>query len=253
MPVHERLLSFGESLAEFLPTKIQGAIGGAFVGPAPGDVRLARPLEPGGPVVPGVLDLLTAFPGSPGLVLRGTTAVAGRAGMGFLSSIGSFIGRVATGAGRFLGIIPPAAVAGAGVAAGAIAARVAPRATSRLLPALAGAAVGAGALAAGGGLLAPDDGTGAMAGGNGMTTVQTLVNTIDNSTGQIIRQRVLRGRPFLMQRDFVAWRRVERMARTAATRVGLKARKPSQKTVLRNAFETVTLQRALASAASCPA
>jgi len=173
--------------------------------------------------------------------------------MGFLSSIGGFIGRLATGAGRLLGIIPPAAVAGAGVAAGAVAARVAPSLAARVLPGVVGAAVGAGAALGGTALLATDDGRAGLAGGNGMTTVQTIVNTIDNATGQIIRQKVLRGRPFLMQRDFIAWRRVERMARTAARRVGLKARRPSQKTTLRNAFETVQLQRALTTAASCPA
>jgi len=253
MPVHERLLSFGEGLAEFLPGRIQQEVGSLFTTDPRFTTEEFRAEPLAGFKVPGALETLAAFPGSPGLVLRGTTSLAGRAGMGFLSSLTGFIGRVATGVGRFLGVVPPAAVAGAGLAAGAVAARVAPRAVGRLLPGAIGAVAGATGALAGTALLAPDDGTGAMVGGNGMTTVQTIVNTIDNATGQIIRQRVLRGRPFLMQRDFVAWRRVERMARTAARRVGLKARKPSQKTVLRNAFETVSLQRALTSAASCPA
>jgi len=135
------------------------------------------------------------------------------------------MGLIATilGAGaRLLGF--GGAAAGAGAARGAAAA--APTLLSRVFGGVSrfaravlpiGAGVAAGELIAGG-LRGGGGGAGAAAlaagdlGGNGMFTTITIVQTLSNATGEVVRQRTLRGSPFLMNRDIGIAKRVFRTA-----------------------------------------
>jgi len=144
--------------------------------------------------------------------LLGVAGGAIKAGAGFLGRI------FGSGTARTVGTI------GAGVAAG------------ELLSA------GAGALFGGG-----DDVAGGV-GGNGRTTVITTVQTIDNATGQVIRQKRLRGAPFVMRSDIIVAKRVFRLASKLHGRL---PRKLVEKGVMAT-FKDKVIEKAL-DKITCPA
>lgn len=95
--------------------------------------------------------------------------------------------------------------------------RAAAQPTRRALARLGGAAALGGAFAggdlavgalAGGGDIGGDGGVG----GNGRTFRRTIIQTIDSDSGEVLKQRVRRGSPFLMRTDVIVAKRVFRMA-----------------------------------------
>jgi len=91
------------------------------------------------------------------------------------------------------------------------------------------ASIGAESLAARGGVIAEGvqalTGAGASApvvtgtsGGNGATHRRTIVQSIDNSTGEVLREEISPGSPFLMSRDFQTAMRVFSLVSAAQDR-----------------------------------
>jgi len=74
----------------------------------------------------------------------------------------------------------------------------------------------------------------AAAGGNGATHRVTIVQSIDNNTGAVLREEVMPGSPFLMNKDFETAKRVFKMISAANTKLPRKVVKQSEITVLKN-------------------
>ena len=192
----------------------------------------------------GPAELLTETAGTvamlnPQLAIVGGTQAAidvasGRTSMGFLSSIGRAIGGVARFAGRALGILPPAAqtLPSPGIVG---------RTVRTVAPVAAGAALGAAGVAA----LSESEQAMVRMGGNGRQTTITTVTTIDNQTGQAVSRKVLRGSPYLMNRDLVVAKRVLRTAGKLGRKFSRKTREPSKMKQLTDAIQDKALRQAL--------
>ena len=187
--------------------------------------------------------------------------------MGFLSSLTSSIGKILRPIGSLLGITPPAPVArqvmppvvgalpgavamptrgfsGMGARAGAL---------RRGVP-IAGAGVaGVGAGLAAASMIDPETGQPLMGGGgNGRYTTYTTVTTIDNATGETVRQKMYRGSPYLMNRDLVAAKKVMRTAGKLGRRFGSRVRTPSKAKQLTDAVVDRAMQNVIAPQARIP-
>lgn len=175
---------------------------------------------------------------------------AGRPTMGFLSSIGRFLGGAARAVGRAVGILPPAAAAVAVPAARTAAAGVA-GAARRFGPAAAGLALTAGAAAVGT-TLAAGGGPGVSGGrGNGRFATTTTVSTIDLTTGDVVRSVNLAGSPFLMNRDIAVAKRVFRTATKLQGRLPKRTVRQSRSSQLKDQIVNNALDNALLKGA-CP-
>ncbi len=149
-------------------------------------------------------------------------------GMGFLSSIGKFLGGAVKAVGTAFGVIAPKvapiarraavplAAAGAGVLGGALAFGGG------------GAAAGAGLAGVPGGIINPATGEFVGAGGgNGVFTTITTVTTFNRLTGQAVKQRMFQGRPFLMQKEVAHLSSTARKLMRGARKVPSRTRAPS--------------------------
>jgi len=194
--------------------------------------------------------------------------------MGFLSGLIKTV----VGIGRAVIGLPPAAAAGtiaattpaaatiAASGAGAtltatqkIAAAIKAAAASRTARTLAvggaGAALGATAatLAAGGGVI-DTSGTVVMGGGigrgNGQFVKQTIVQTLLVATGEVVRQEVFAGAPFMMNKDVSRAKMIERKSRSLARKFGSKTRKESKSKQLTDAVTDRALQNVIAGTAA---
>jgi len=200
--------------------------------------------------------------------------------MGFLSSLVKTV----VGIGRAVIGLPPAAAAatarttlpviGAGAAStvlagaggltlpakigGALRAVIASP-TVRAVGAIgAGTALGAvAAQALTGGGAAAGDGTVLMGGGvgrgNGQFVKQTVVQTLLVATGEVVRQEVFAGAPFMMNKDVSRAKMIEKRVRGLARKFGTKTRKESKSKQLTDAVTDRALQNVIAgTAARCP-
>jgi len=161
----------------------------------------------------------------------------------------SFIGSILGAGARLLGFGGARAATGAaaGAAAGAGTgffgglARLFGGAARTVLPIAAGTALG-GLLAGGvGGRAAALAAPGGLVGGNGRETTITTVQTIDNATGEVIRQRQLRGSPFLMNSDIAVAKRVFRTANKLHGRLPKRTVRQSQAAM----FKDAVMQKAM--------
>ena len=163
-------------------------------------------------------------------------ALAGRA---ILAGVRAFVGApAATTAAR--AVLPAArtGTAGAAAAVAARAARIAGSPAAALAAGVAGGVAGAQIVS----LPHPGPVTGAaaaavmrggLAGGNGVVARQTLVQTVDISTGAIVRSELLPGAPFLMNSEVRSLRRV-------AKKVGRAHAKLPRRTVQKSAMKELT-------------
>lgn len=173
--------------------------------------------------------------------------------MGFFSSI---LGTAARVAGTFLGVTPAAAPVVAPIVSRG------PRAISALgaVGGLAAAGTGfvnpltglpdAAAIARATAIAAQRSGGGALSiGGNGREVTTTVVTTVD-AAGTVLRTKVLKGSPFLMNRDLAIARRVDRVLGKAARKNAARRRGPSKRTQILDAIEQKALSTALG--VGCP-
>jgi len=94
------------------------------------------------------------------------------------------------------------------------------------------------ALGAGGGEIS------AMGGGNGRLRTVTTVITFDDE-GTVVRRRVLKGSPHLMNRDLVTAKRVLRVAGKLGRKFSRKVREPSQTKMLLSVIQQKAIEKAL--------
>jgi len=87
--------------------------------------------------------------------------------------------------------------------------------------------------------------------GNGFFATSTIVQTLDLRTGQIVRQRVLNGSPFLMNNEVNKLRTVARKLGKANARLPRKTRKASAQRELVDAVTQNALRRVITDG-SCP-
>jgi len=164
-------------------------------------------------------------------------------GMGFFSSIAKFVG----GAAR--------SILGLGAQAVRPVSSVVRRAPIRSL-AIGGGLVAGGALAVNSlGQSVDAEGdvvAGAMGGGNGMFSTVTTVTTINRATGAIVKQKQLKGSPFLMRRDLATARRVEKVLNKQAAKQRGRSRGPSKQKQLMDAVQDKALENVLVGAACAP-
>ena len=85
----------------------------------------------------------------------------------------------------------------------------------------------------------------AIGGGNGREVTVTTVTTIDRATGQAIRQKVLQGSPYLMNRDMVVAKRVMRLSGKLGRKFSRKTREPSKQKMLMDAMMDKALAKAI--------
>ncbi|MFQ5937757.1 MAG: hypothetical protein ACE5LB_15240 [Acidiferrobacterales bacterium] len=169
--------------------------------------------------------------------------------MGFFSKI---LGSAAKIAGRFFGFGgAPAAPVQRAIGAGGSLVRRGARFVGRGAAALGGAAAVGGAFQAGSELVEGDGVVGGVVGGNGVSFRRTLVQTVDRRTGQVVRTEVLRGRPYLMQRDVQIAKRVFRQSRALEGRLPKKRVRQSRRSMLHQAVEERVLQSVARSADKC--
>lgn len=204
----------------------------------PGTIRSATRLR-------GIARVLQSDP-------RGFVDIAGGTQMGFLSSVGKFLGRAV------------GAITGLGRRAAPVVVQ-APRAAARAAPGIVrrfGPAAAAGATFAGAGIgvesLFGDADAGmegvqipalAGRGGNGRTSTFTIVLSVDNATGTVLRQEVRRGRPHIMNRDISTAKRVFRAATKLGARLPKKRVQPSKTKMLMDQVVDNALDRAVAQSA----
>jgi len=105
----------------------------------------------------------------------------------------------------------------------------------------AGALVGPGLAQVAGAISPAAGGVAMLRGGNGQFVRQTLVNTIDLQSGQIVRQEVLKGAPFLMNNDIRKLRGIAKKVSKANSRIPRRTTKQSVSAALTEA----TVQQAL--------
>jgi len=163
----------------------------------------------------------------------GTISTRGGSGMGFLDSIFDVVAPLVS---TFIpggGLI---AAAGRAAGLGSQPVRAAPipniggTALGGVIPARAGAA----ALAA---QAAPAGAALSIGGGNGQVSVMTIVQTIDNATGAVIRTKTLRGSPFLMNNDIAVAKRVFRTVGKLSGRLPKKIVKQSEASKLKDEIQ----------------
>ncbi len=160
-----------------------------------------------------------------------------------------------------LGLPPKAAALASRVA------RVAPRAAL----AVGGAVAGGAAFAAGQALLTPEQRQAAIAsgqfvvnpatgelvplgGGNGLLATSTMVTTVNRITGQIVKQRVFQGSPFIMNKEVAHLKSVVKKITRAHGKVPTKTRKQSVSSMISDAIKDAMLRQAQSGAAAlvCP-
>jgi len=86
---------------------------------------------------------------------------------------------------------------------------------------------------------------GGVGGGNGVTHLRTVVQSIDNATGNVIREDIREGSPFLMNKDMQTARRVFKMIGMASKRLPKKMVRVSEATMLKDQLVTSSLQAAI--------
>lgn len=162
----------------------------------------------------------------------------------------SFIGGLIKVGGSLLRGFFGGAPAAAAAAAPAVVTRAAPSLIRRALPVIAGGALfGAAdvatqaALSAGGGEIT------AAGGGNGRLRTVTTVVTFDDD-GNVVRRRILKGSPHLMNRDLVTAKRVLRVANKLGRKFSRKTREVSQTKQLLSVIQQKAISRALG--VDCP-
>jgi len=180
--------------------------------------------------------------------------------MGFFSGVGRVLtGIIRTGA-SLLGLGAPAA-APAAAAGTAIVRRTAARtlgANVRRIalgvPGQLGIGIAAGAA---GGALVDDGGAvgpggvvmqGGLQRGNGRIARQTIVQSIDLMTGQVVRQEIFPGAPFLLQSDVRKLRSTAKKVRKANARLPSRTVRQSKTKALTDTI----LDRAMQNLLSCP-
>jgi len=89
----------------------------------------------------------------------------------------------------------------------------------------------------------------AMGGGNGQLRTVTVVTTVDNA-GMVVRRRVLKGSPHLMNRDLVIAKRVLRTAGKLGRKFSRKTREVSQTKQLMSVIQQKAIANALG--VGCP-
>jgi len=167
-------------------------------------------------------------------------------GMGFFSSAFKFIKGAAS---SLLGLGAPAARA---------AVQVVKRAPIR--SALAAGAVGLGIAGAAGAftdaegnpVIAPAAVLMQAGGGNGTSSKVTVVMTIDNASGAILRQKILKGAPFLMRKDLSTSKKVDSVLRRASNKFRAQSRGPSKTKMLTDAVMDNALKSAIVGPAVTP-
>jgi len=140
--------------------------------------------------------------------------------MGFLSSIAGAALNIGTGLlfGGPLAAVPAVQAATAAVATGA------------------GGLLGVG----------PERAPGAVGtGGNGVTHRQTVVQTIENATGNVIREEIRRGAPFLMKHEIQVAKRVFKTVMKLSGKLPRKTVKESETTALKNQLTNKALTTAI--------
>jgi len=83
------------------------------------------------------------------------------------------------------------------------------------------------------------------AGGNGVTHLRTVVQSIDNATGAVVRESIQEGSPFLMNKDMQIARKVFKMIGMANKRLPKKMVRVSEATMLKDQLVTSSLQAAI--------
>lgn len=175
--------------------------------------------------------------------------------MGFFSTIAKVIGGVVGAVGRAVGILPAAvapvaqAVARAAPTALRVAGTLATGAAigAALTPAQAAAGAGTGLAAVGGMLSVTNPATGQImnvGGGNGVQTTITMVQTIDNATGQIVRAKIFAGSPFLMNKEVAHLKSTSRKLRRGAARVPTRRVRATTTSLIKDAIEDKMLHLA---------
>jgi len=142
--------------------------------------------------------------------------------MGFLSSIAGAALNIGTGLlfGGPLAAVPAVQAATAAVASGA------------------GSLLGVG----------PERAPGAVGtGGNGVTHRRTVVQTINNATGDVIREEMRRGAPFLMKHEIQVAKRVFKTVMKLSGKLPRKTVKESETTALKNQLTNKALTTAIES------
>jgi len=170
------------------------------------------------------------------------------AAMGFLSSITGAIKKITSPIVKTIGGIFPA-----GSVIGDAARTLSPSIGRAAVP-IAAAAAGVGAGYLGAQMLAPSAAgapDGSFAGGNGRYVTVTTISTIDTVTGQTVRQKMLQGSPYLMNRDLMVAKRVLRTAGKLGSRFSRKTREPSKTKQLMDAIQDRALGAVLSNAAGC--
>ena len=171
-------------------------------------------------------------------------------GMGFFSGLVKTV----VGIGRGLLGLPPKVAA---------VARAAPRAAAVAGGAIAAGGLTAAALAAGAagpatGMAIPggafvNPATGelvAAAGGNGVLVTTTMVTTVNRVTGQIVKQRIFLGSPFLMNKEVAHLKSTSKKLLRGARRVPTRTRKASTRSLITDAIEDSILHQAQRGAAA---
>jgi len=141
--------------------------------------------------------------------------------MGFLSSIAGAALNIGTGLlfGGPLAAVPAVQAATAAVASGA------------------GSLLGVG----------PERAPGAVGtGGNGVTHRRTVVQTIENATGNVIREEMRRGAPFLMKHEIQVAKRVFKTVNKLANRLPKKTVRQSTTSALKDQLIDASLTTAIA-------
>jgi len=82
-------------------------------------------------------------------------------------------------------------------------------------------------------------------GGNGVTHRQTIVQTIDNATGEVIKEDIRRGAPFLMKHEIQVAKRVFKTVIKLSGKLPRKTVKESETTALKNQLTNKALTTAI--------
>ncbi len=81
-----------------------------------------------------------------------------------------------------------------------------------------------------------------VTGGNGKVHTRTIVQTVDNATGQVIKQKILMGSPHMMNSDIQAAKKVFRQSAKLAARMPRRTVKQSKSAQLTEAAQNKALQ-----------
>jgi len=83
-------------------------------------------------------------------------------------------------------------------------------------------------------------------GGNGVTHRRTIVQTIDNASGDVIKEDIRRGAPFLMKHEIQVAKRVFKTVNKLANRLPKKMQKQSTTSALKDQLVDASLTTAIA-------